>query len=270
MLCKSKNLLSRKFIQREEEKSNDPLVAEQRTILFKKTQSENINDSAFESKETENQSQFMKLLQSKRTKPTSSLQLAMEKLRKTTEESKRARERMAMRVTEKTKTVEQARNSLETNQQKLKSLLEQSKPKTSGTENLSENNVNSTLNVLQQQFELMNLNQQTMQDKITLESLEGMEEMIRKISHQINNALDFMQNSPLVIESHDVLTMIKETANSMNIPYGVELELPSNTDSVNCDSEKLKSVFRNIIVNAIDGMDESGKIIIKIILKKLF
>ena len=258
-----KFFLLRKFIHRDEEKSDDPLVAEQRTIVFKKTQQENINDSAFSSDDDE--SKFMKLLESKRAKPTSGLKLAMENLRKSTEDSKRTRERIAKRVTEKTKTVETARINLETNQKKLKSLLEQSKTQTSSNAaNSSENNVNSTLSVLQQQFELMNLNQKTMEDKITLESLEGMEDVIRKISHQINNALDFMQNAPLVIQAHDVLTLIKETSSGMNIPYGVDLELPTNTDTVHCDSEKLKSVFRNILANAIDAMDESGKIIVKI------
>ena len=264
MLGKFTILLLRKFIHREEEKNSDPLVAEQRTIVFKKEQQENINDSTFDSDENDNQSQFMKLLELKRAAPTSGLNVAMENLRKSTEESKRARKRIAMRVSEKTKTVEKARSNLESSQQRLKSLLEKSMPKTSNTTNLPENNVNSTLNVLQQQFELMNLNQKTMEDKITLESLEGMEETIRKISHQINNALDFMQNAPLVIESHDVLTMIKETVKSLSMPYGVDLELPTNTDTVNCDSEKLKSVFRNILINAIDAMDESGKIIVKI------
>jgi len=62
------------------------------------------------------------------------------------------------------KTVEKARSNLESSQQRLKLLLEQSMPKTSNTTNLPENNVNSTLNVLQQQFELMNLNQKTMED----------------------------------------------------------------------------------------------------------
>ena len=47
-------------------------------------------------------------------------------------------------------------------------------------------------------------------------------------------------------------------------PPGVEINKPSTDVQINCDSRKLEAVFSNLIINAIQAMDENGEVTIRV------
>lgn len=81
---------------------------------------------------------------------------------------------------------------------------------------------------------------------------------------QIEGVLAFVQNKPLSIESHSVLKILESTNDKLIVPSGVEIHLPDIDVEINCDSQKLEVVFSNIILNAIQSIEEKGSIKIRI------
>ena len=87
---------------------------------------------------------------------------------------------------------------------------------------------------------------------------------ISRISHQIDDVLDFARTTPLEKTITSIKEIITKSVSDLGIPKDINLELPQNDEKVDCDEQKLRTVFSNLILNAIQAIDGKGTISVKL------
>ena len=91
-----------------------------------------------------------------------------------------------------------------------------------------------------------------------------MDSSISRISHQIDDVLDFVRTTPLEKSIVSLKEIIAKSVSDMDIPKDITLELPQNDEKVDCDEQKMRTVFSNLILNAIQAIDDKGTVSVKI------
>ncbi len=84
---------------------------------------------------------------------------------------------------------------------------------------------------------------------------------IRRISHQIEEVLNYVRTTPIILKSHSINKTIQEAIDTLNPPKNIQLDLPEKDLTANFDHEKMLIVFVNILLNAVQSIGENkGKI----------
>ena len=264
--------LLRKFIHRKTDDDNgDPLSENQRSIVFKKNRGEEVesideiqkNDEILQkssgSSNSTDSSSAQKSNDSSKPNSPGSHSDTMQKLRKSIELAKSARKGMMHRVAEKSRKVEDARRELSEKQKAIQELLKKSNIPGAIRQ------TSIPLDLIKEQVGLMNLNHTNTEDRITFDSLDSSEKAIRRITNQFDNVLGFVSNPQYEYTECDILELLKSTAIQIDIPYGISLKLPQNSCVISCDQSKMKSVFQNILINALQAVGYSGHIHVRIL-----
>jgi signal transduction histidine kinase len=102
------------------------------------------------------------------------------------------------------------------------------------------------------------------QDQISKEKYEIINKAISRMSHQIDDVLDFVRTRPLSLDDNSLLEIIHEVAGKIIKPENVRINLPQNDAKIICDAKRLEVVFINLITNAIQAVGDKGEITIKI------
>jgi signal transduction histidine kinase len=102
------------------------------------------------------------------------------------------------------------------------------------------------------------------EDKIIQERFARMNCSVLDMNHIIEDVLEFAKTKELNLAKHSILKILSESVSSLNVPDGVDIELPKEDVEMNCDERKLQAVFVNLIVNSFEAIDSKGKITIKI------
>lgn len=86
---------------------------------------------------------------------------------------------------------------------------------------------------------------------------------VQRMSHQIDDVLDYVKKTELVLQPTTVLSIISNAINGLIIPSNVKINKPLQDAVINCETRKLEAVLSNLIINAIQAMDENGEIKIR-------
>jgi len=84
------------------------------------------------------------------------------------------------------------------------------------------------------------------------------------MTHQIEEVLDFVKPKPLFIQTCSVADIIKSSVSKTVKSENLTILPPQNDCLVECDAKKLEIVFYNLITNAIQAMNNDGKIDVRI------
>lgn len=95
------------------------------------------------------------------------------------------------------------------------------------------------------------------------ENLDTIEKITLKLLHQTHDVLTFVRVSPLQLTNYPVSEIVNQTIQDIFIPKTVKINLTKNNVKINCDTNKLKRVFSNLIINAIQAMNYDGTINIR-------
>lgn len=87
---------------------------------------------------------------------------------------------------------------------------------------------------------------------------------IARITHQIDDVMDFVKSKPLNISEVDILQVIDKTISLLQIPVGITISVESHNVKLECDAKQLEVVFNNLITNAVESLEEKGTIKIQI------
>jgi signal transduction histidine kinase len=120
------------------------------------------------------------------------------------------------------------------------------------------------LNIIKNGLEIIMIKNPNLDQK-TKEDFTRIMRSIWRMTHQIDEVLDYIRFTPLELKSHDIGNILKNTIEGMGIPETVKINLPENNAVLSCDSEKIAIVFSNLITNSIQAMKNKGQIDIKII-----
>ncbi|WP_255465297.1 ATP-binding protein [Nitrosopumilus sp. b3] len=95
------------------------------------------------------------------------------------------------------------------------------------------------------------------------ERLDLIKKSIDRISHQVDDVLGYVRNSPLKLMSVSLSELIQNCIKKINVPKNVKLKFIENNLQIKCDPVKLEAVIINLIVNAIQEIPNGGDIEIK-------
>jgi signal transduction histidine kinase len=84
-----------------------------------------------------------------------------------------------------------------------------------------------------------------------------------RLVFQLDDVLNFVRSSPLDSTSNFLSDILEESLSEIVIPDQITIQKPTKDVSLFCDAEKIKAVFTNLIVNAIQAMDNHGNVTIQ-------
>jgi PAS domain S-box-containing protein len=102
-------------------------------------------------------------------------------------------------------------------------------------------------------------------DEGTKTNLARIDRGILRMTHQIDEVLDYVTPKPLKYSSITLSEILSSTLDRMILPDTVKVNLPKNDTKITCDHEKLEVVFVNLISNAIQAMSNKGEIDIRLL-----
>ncbi|MDE1829856.1 MAG: PAS domain S-box protein [Thaumarchaeota archaeon] len=117
------------------------------------------------------------------------------------------------------------------------------------------------LSVIKNSVELMKMRSNL--DNKTKVDCERIERAAVRISHQIEEVLEYVWPKPLEFSSASLLEIFDAVISKINVQQ-VTIDLPKVDISIICDVAKLEIVFSNLILNAIQAMNGTGNIYLKI------
>jgi signal transduction histidine kinase len=123
--------------------------------------------------------------------------------------------------------------------------------------------IRNPLSVILNGIELLKMYEKNM-DEVKLRSYARLENAIHQITAQIEDVMDFVRQSPLELAKHSLLDVLKNTVGIIVIPSTVKIEFPKNDAIIICDQLRISNVFSNLILNAIQAMNDNGTIKIRI------
>ncbi len=98
------------------------------------------------------------------------------------------------------------------------------------------------------------------------EAVTRMNRAIDRMANQIDDVLNFVRVTPLMLERSSPVSIIESVAKTINIPQNIKIELPSNDFQISCDVRKMEIVFANMLQNSIHaiGTKQDGKITVRL------
>ncbi len=87
---------------------------------------------------------------------------------------------------------------------------------------------------------------------------------INRISHQIDEVLDFVRPGKLTITNNLLNEIIISAIDKIAKPDDIKINLPNNFVYVSCDFIKFEVMMTNLIMNAIQAMNNSGTVDIRL------
>ncbi|QUC64357.1 HAMP domain-containing histidine kinase [Nitrosopumilus sp. K4] len=101
-------------------------------------------------------------------------------------------------------------------------------------------------------------------DTVITKRLDLIEKSIERISHQVDDVLDYVRNSPLKLEPVSLRKTLLNSIDKISIPHDIKIAISGDDKTIDCDLIKMDAVFINLIINSIQAMDNGGDIQIKI------
>ena len=83
---------------------------------------------------------------------------------------------------------------------------------------------------------------------------------IDRISHQVDDVLNFVMKHPVKATKTTTQNIIHESLDSITLPNSIKLLLPKNNVELICDKKQLAIVLNNLILNGIQAIDRIGTI----------
>lgn len=99
------------------------------------------------------------------------------------------------------------------------------------------------------------------ENKVISDESERIKRSINRMNHQIEGVLNYVRTTPLNLSQNSLTDLINSSLESLNIPKNIHLIIPSSDIQLQCDSDKLKVVIENLLLNAIQAINTEQGII---------
>ena len=124
------------------------------------------------------------------------------------------------------------------------------------------------LSVIKNSMEILKMRLNDNMDEKVNHQLSMVGRAVSRMSHQIEDVLDFVNIAALKVQSSSIITVIESAILNTVIPNTVKINLPKNSATAQCDPFRLEVVFSNLLKNACQAIENKGEISIRIIDKK--
>ncbi len=120
------------------------------------------------------------------------------------------------------------------------------------------------LSTIKNSLEIMKSSQKNMDAKTKIQ-WDRIDRSLFRISHQVDGVLDYVKVNPLTKKRTKLSFILQDSIKRVSIPKNIKVTLPKNDVVIPCDSERMKVVFVNLIMNAIQAMEfKKGEINISV------
>lgn len=123
--------------------------------------------------------------------------------------------------------------------------------------------IRNPLSVIKNTVEIMKIKLKDVLDEKTTDQLQRLSNSVSRISHQIEDVLDYVRESPLNIKEVSLSSMIDTVLSSVKKTDDVVVVKPENDIVLICDQKKIEVVFVNLFMNSIQAMNGKGEIRIR-------
>jgi signal transduction histidine kinase len=120
------------------------------------------------------------------------------------------------------------------------------------------------LSVIKASVELMKIRNQKESDEFIVRQLGLIERGVSRMSHQIEDVLDFVRPIPLLLSKNSILKTVNSSIEKANLSKKVTIILPENDIEFLFDKDKIDVAIDNLITNAKQAMKNNGKIVLSI------
>lgn len=120
------------------------------------------------------------------------------------------------------------------------------------------------LSVIKNSMEILNLRMSPHMDEKIDHQIAMVGRAVSRMSHQIEDVLDFVNVSDLRLESSSMVSIVESALLSTDIPKSVKVNLPKNSATTICDPYRLEVVLSNMLKNASQAVDGKGEISVRI------
>jgi two-component system sensor histidine kinase HydH len=88
---------------------------------------------------------------------------------------------------------------------------------------------------------------------------------IERISHQVDDVLEFGKSTKLNLQTCNITSLINQIVVDGNIANDVKINVENIEVKMNVDVRKMDAVFTNLIINAVQALDNKGTVNIRIL-----
>jgi signal transduction histidine kinase len=112
--------------------------------------------------------------------------------------------------------------------------------------------------------ELLQKKKDIVSNRSSEEKFQIITKNLDRISHQVNDVLDFVRTHQLEKKELSMLVCLSESVSTMDVPKNIKINLPNEDVSIYGESSSLQIVCKNLILNAIQAIGEQeGNITIR-------
>ena len=111
------------------------------------------------------------------------------------------------------------------------------------------------LSIIQSTSQILKIKLDSSLDEKTREQWARLDRAIYRMSHQLEDVMDYVRISPLKKRDYSLCVILQDVVERIVTPENVAIHLPENDKEIFCDPEKLEIVFVNLIMNAIQALD---------------
>jgi len=119
------------------------------------------------------------------------------------------------------------------------------------------------LSIIKNTAEIIKRNEKNLNSK-NKELWKRHERAVYRISHQVDDVLDFVKDRPLKKKPTKISVILNDTLKRIEIHNKIKINLPKNDATIPCEPERLEVVFVNLLMNSIQAMGNKGEIYINI------
>ena len=123
-------------------------------------------------------------------------------------------------------------------------------------------NMRNPLAVIKVTTELLILSGKKLFDESTMDKLNRIAHAAENMEKQIADVLTYVRNKPLDLKNISLDELLESTLKNIEIPDNIQVISSKSDHFIQCDSDKLQLVLMNIITNAIEVLNNDGKIYI--------
>ncbi len=119
--------------------------------------------------------------------------------------------------------------------------------------------IRNPLSIIQNEFELLKR-----KNIIDEKHVERINSSINRITHQLNDVLDYLRDTPLESEKFNLSNLLSKVLASSDIPSGVKIKTSDDEIFMIGDESKMNIVLINLIYNAVQAVGDIGEIDVSI------
>lgn len=123
--------------------------------------------------------------------------------------------------------------------------------------------IRNPLAIIKNTVEIVKLKHSTNTSTELMNLFASIDNASSRIVFQLDEVLNFVRSSPLNCDLYSLYEIMESAINKIVIPDQIRIHKPAQDIYVLCDMEKIAAVFTNLIMNAIQAMENSGDIIIR-------